>query len=53
MTCFIVYYKHLYYTGYINDRVFLDEEQAKQFVSDKQLNATDRVWDYEPSILDK
>lgn len=51
MTCFIVYYKHLYYSGYVNDRVFLDEVEAKKYVNDKQAIATDRIWDYEASIL--
>lgn len=51
MTCFIVYYKHLYYSGYVNDRVFMDEVEAMNYVNDKQATATDKIWDYETSVL--
>lgn len=51
MTCFIVYYQRVHYSGYVNDRVFLNEKEAQKYVEDKQAETTDKLWNYEPSLL--
>lgn len=51
MPCFIVYFQNLNYSGYVNDRVFLNEEEAQDYVKEKQNETTNKLWNYEPSLL--